>query len=231
MVNASAPCVTELPTRACVARPRERLLARGAVALADSELLDLVLGTSGGRSLAETLLERFGGLHGIARATAGELVRVPGMGPARVTALLAALCLGRRVASGERPRGAGLRSAAQVHRLLSPHLRHLDQEVFVGLYLDNRHRVLREVQIAEGGLTACAVQPREVLVPALREGAAALIVAHNHPSGDPAPSPEDVALTTRLYAAAQVLGVRLLDHVVIGDGRYVSLAEEGLLGA
>ncbi len=225
--------MTEFPTTDTPARPRERLLSLGPDALVDSELLSLILGTSGASAgeegLAARLLDRFGGLHGLDRASASELVRISGMGPARVASLRAALHLSRRLVLAERPRGAALRSAAQVHRRLSPLLRHLDQEVFVGIYLDARHRVLSEVRIAEGGLTACAIHPREVLMPAVREAAAALIVAHNHPSGDPAPSSDDIALTTRLSVAAEALGIRLLDHLVIGDGRYVSLAEEGLL--
>ncbi|MDF1561394.1 MAG: DNA repair protein RadC [Deltaproteobacteria bacterium] len=222
--------MTELPADRTDPRPRERLQALGPEALVDEELLALILGPCGAGHLAPLLLRRFGGLHGLERASASELVRIPGMGSARTAAVRAALQLGRRLALSEQPRGAVLRSADQIHRRLGPRLRHLRQENFVGIYLDARHRILSEQRIAEGGLTACAIHPREVLEPAVREAAAALIVAHNHPSGDPAPSADDLSLTRRLGIAAEALGVRLLDHLIIGDGRYLSLAEAGLLG-
>ncbi len=215
-------------------RPRERLAALGAEALSDRELLALVLGAGGGAGgpavAASALLRRFGDLHGVERARPSELMRVPGLGAARTAALRAALALGRRVVAAERPRGEPVKSAADVHARLSPVLRHHDREVFVVVLLDVRHRLLAEVRVAEGGLTACAIHPREVFEPALRERAAAVIFVHNHPSGDPTPSHEDLALTARLVIAAEALGVRALDHVVIGDGRFVSMADRGLMG-
>lgn len=210
-------------------RPRERLAALGAEALSDHELLALLLG--GGRAdvAAHALLRRFGSLHGLDRAGLAELRAVPGLGLARAAALKAALTLGRRAVTRERTRGPRIRSAEDVHARLSPVLRHHDREVFAVVLLDTRHRILSEVRVAEGGLTACAIHPREVFEPAIREGAAAIIFVHNHPSGDPTPSQEDLALTTRLCITADALGVRALDHVIIGDGGYVSLADRGLM--
>jgi len=215
-------------------RPRERLAARGAAALTDEELLVLVLGSGGGVGgaavAAHALVRRFGTLHGIERARRTELLRVPGLGAARASTITAAFELGRRTALAERARGERIASAAEVHARLSPRLRHHPREVFMVVLLDARHRLLAEVRIAEGGLTACAISPREVFEPVVREQAAAVIFVHNHPSGDPAPSHEDLALTGRLVIAADALGVRALDHVIIGDGRYFSLADRGLMG-
>ncbi len=197
----------------------------------DLGLLALLLGGGdSGAELACALLERFRDLHGIERASASDLTLVGGIGPGRAAALQAAIALGRRAACRERSRGDRIRSSSDAHRRLSPALRHLEREVFMVLLLDNRHRVLREVRVAEGGLTACAVQPRDVLQPAVREGAAAVIFVHNHPSGDPTPSNEDPALTRRLCVASEALGIRALDHLIVGDGRYVSLSDRGLMG-
>lgn len=214
-------------------RPRERLAFGGAEALTTEQLLTLVVGSGGGGAsvAAAALMRRFGGLHAAGRASFREMCEVPGFGPARTAAIQAALELGRRHALAERPRGEEIRTAEDVHRRLSPILRHLGREVFVTVLLDARHHVLRDVRIAEGGLTACAIHPREVFEPAIRERAAAVVFCHNHPSGDPTPSAEDVALTTRLCLAGDALGVRAIDHVIIGDGRFASLAELGLMVA
>lgn len=215
-------------------RPRERLLTAGSEALTDAELLALVLGAGQGAGetglIAQALLRRFGSLHALEQARLTELIAVPGIGPVRAAALRAALALGRRLATRERSRGLSIQSAADVFDHLGPHLRHAPKEQFHVLLLDARHRLLAQVRIAEGGLTACAIHPREAYEPAVREGAVAVIFVHNHPSGDPAPSRDDLTLTQRLQAAGEALGIRALDHVVIGDGRYVSLAEQGLIG-
>lgn len=200
-------------------------------ALSDVELLSLIIGGGdAGKDRASGLLRRFHGLHGVERAALREITSISGLGPARAAAVKAALALGRRAACTERVRGDRIRSAADVFARLSPIMRHVDREVFLVVLLDNRHRVLREVRVAEGGLTSCAVQPRDVLEPAVRDGAAAVIFAHNHPSGDPSPSQDDLALTRRLSLAADALGIRALDHLIIGDGRYVSLSDRGLMG-
>ncbi len=210
--------------------PRERILHLGAGALAADELIGLVLagGASGKRPAAE-LLERFGGLPRLSRVTPGDL-RAGGVGPVRAAVLCAAFELGRRVAQAEAPAGRPIRSASAAYEFLQPRLGHLPNEVFVVLLLDIRLRVMRDVQVAAGTGWACAVQPRDALAPAVREGAAAVVFAHNHPSGDPTPSAEDRELTRRLAAASDVLGIRAVDHLVIAASGYASFRELGLWG-
>ena len=208
--------------------PRERIARLGAGALAPEELLGLVLtGGAGGKRPATELIERLGGLARLARATASEL-RTSGVGPVRAATLCAAFELGRRVAQAEAPAGRPIRSASAAYQFLQPRLGHLPNEVFVVLLLDIRLRVLRDVTVAAGTGWACAVQPRDALAPAVREGAAAVVFAHNHPSGDPTPSEEDRELTRRLVAASDVLGVRAVDHVVVAASGYASFRELGL---
>ena len=208
--------------------PRERMARLGPAALSHEELLGLVLtGGAGGRTLAEALLQRVGPLPKLARATLGEL-RGAGIGPVRAASLCAALEIGRRVAQAEAPPGQPVRSAAAAYQFLRPRIAHLPNEVFVVLLLDVRLRILRDVRVAEGTGWACAVQPRDALAPAVREGAAALVFAHNHPSGDPAPSSEDRELTKRLVAASEILGVRAVDHIVVASRGYASFRELGL---
>jgi DNA repair protein RadC len=209
--------------------PRERLSRLGAGALAQDELLGLVLtGGAAGRAPASEILRRLG-LPRLARASPSELreLRGLGVGPARAAAICAAFELGRRVLQAEAPPGQILRSASAAYQFLKPRLAHLTTEVFVVLLLDVRLRVLCDVRVAEGTGWACAVQPRDALAPALREGAAAVIFAHNHPSGDPTPSAEDRDLTRRLIAASELLGVRAVDHLVVASSGYTSLREMG----
>ncbi len=220
----------------CDASPRRGrgkiLLERDPESLSDTDLLALMIGGGGlARERARSLLDRFHDTHGVERAAIKELTSVGGLGPVRAAAVKAGLTLGRRAACTERSRGKRISSSVDVHRRLSPMLRHLDREIFITVLLDARHRVIRDVRVAEGGLTACAVQPRDVLEPAVRECAAAVIFAHNHPSGDPSPSQEDLVLTRRLVVAAEALGIRVLDHIVVGDGRFVSFQERGLMNA
>lgn len=215
--------------------PRERLYAAGAAALAADELLALLLGT-GARSvhvseLARVLLARAGGLRGLAHRTLDEWIAERGVGPARAARLVAAFELARRLAQEPRPRGLAIRSGHDVVRILGGRLRDQSKESFVALLLDGKHRLVREEMVSQGSLTASIVHPREVFRAAIREGAAALVVAHNHPSGDPSPSREDIDITARLVEAGQLVGIPLLDHVVLGDGNFVSLRERGLIGA
>jgi DNA repair protein RadC len=223
-----SPCHDPSDRAACDG-PRERLRALGAGALADEELVALVLRTGGpGREvlgLARALLARPGGLRGLALATARELEEEPGVGPAKAASWLAAVELGRRVAARRLRPGDGIRGPSDVFRHFHPRLRDATRERFLALLLDGRHRVIREVEISRGTLTASLVHPREVFRPALRDGAAALVVVHNHPSGDPTPSAEDRRVTERLSRAGELLGVRLLDHVVVAEHGYRSLRE------
>jgi len=214
-------------------RPRERLRTLGASALSDAEVLSLILGT-GGRdgvlSLAARVLASVGGPGGLARASEAELARVPGMGPAKAAEVVAALELGRRAArglAGERPQ---IFRPADAAAILIPRLAHLDREESIVLILDRRHRVLREASVGVGGVAHSPMEPREVLAAALREpGAAALLVAHNHPSGEPTPSPDDVAVTRRLTRAADLVGLEFVDHLIVGARGWSSLTEAGVI--
>lgn len=213
-------------------RPRERLDSLGPEALSDAELVALLLRTgSCGRdalSVASGLLRRHGGLEGLARAGVREL-RVSGIGPAKGATVGACLEIGRRLATLRLPAGAAIRGPEDVYRHFHPRLRFAVCERFAVLLLDGRHRLMSESVISQGTLTASLVHPREVFRPALREAAAALILVHNHPSGDPTPSAEDRQVTARLARAGEILGVRVLDHVVVAERGYCSLREEGAL--
>jgi DNA repair protein RadC len=216
-------------------RPRERLLRDGADTLSVAELLAIVFGT--GRvgapsiSVATELLASFGSLERIARAGNAELAGVAGLGPAKTAALRAAFELGSRLLRQPLQPGDRFHSPDQVFAHFGARLRRLRQEVFFSILLDSRHRLLREVEVSRGSLNQSLVHPREVFGPALREAAAAIVVLHNHPSGDPTPSREDHEVTRRLVRAGEILGVRLLDHVVIGFDGYTSFAQRGWLDA
>ncbi|HEX9712303.1 MAG TPA: DNA repair protein RadC [Actinomycetota bacterium] len=214
-------------------RPRERLRTLGPSALSDAEVLSLILGT-GGRdgvlSLAARVLAAVGGPGGLARASERELARVPGIGPAKAAEVVAALELGRRAARGlaaERPQ---IFHPADAAALLMPRLAHLDREESMVLVLDRRHRVLREASVGIGGVAHAPMEAREVLAAALREpGAAAVLVAHNHPSGEATPSPDDVAVTRRLARAAELVGLEFVDHLIVAARGWCSLVEAGAL--
>lgn len=212
--------------------PRERLHELGPAALSDPELVALLLRTGGpggdALSLAEVLLGRLGGLGGLATARGAEL-RTEGIGPAKSASLEAALELARRLATRRLQRGERVTGPSDVFRHFHARLRDEAHERFLVLLLDGRHRVLREEVVSQGTLTASLVHPREVFRPALREAAAALVLVHNHPSGDPAPSKEDRDVTARLQHAGEVLGIPVLDHVIVAEQGFVSLREEGLL--
>jgi DNA repair protein RadC len=213
--------------------PRERLGALGAEALSEAELIALLLRTGGaGRgvlALATSLLERHQGLAGLAATEAAELACMPGIGRAKSAALTAALELGRRLAARRLRPGDPVRGPADVFRHFHARLRHAHHERFLVVLLDGRHRMLREVMISQGTLTASLVHPREVFRPALREAAAAVVLVHNHPSGDPTPSTEDREITVRLADAGLLLGVPVLDHVVVAERGWASLCELGVL--
>jgi DNA repair protein RadC len=216
-------------------RPRERLTESGAAALSDAELVALLLRTGDRQrdalGVAARLLERFAGLRGLARASAREMCSAPGVGPAKTASLLAALELGRRLEGRRLSAGVALRSPADIDRHFRPELRDVRQEHFCVVLLDARHRVLRTETVSRGTLTASLVHPREVFRPALREAAAAMVLVHNHPSGDPSPSAEDREVTARLVRAGEILGVRVLDHVILAERGFVSLREHSAADA
>jgi DNA repair protein RadC len=213
--------------------PRERLVALGAEALSDAELVALLLRTGGGGgdalAIATRLLALHHGVQGLAMAVGSELAALPGIGPAKSASLVAALELGRRIAARRLRPGDAVRGPADVFRHLHARLRDVRHERFLVLLLDGRHRLLREVVISQGTLTASLVHPREVFRPALREAAAAVVLVHNHPSGDPTPSTEDREITTRLAEAGRLVGIPVLDHVVVAERGWASLSDLGAI--
>lgn len=213
--------------------PRERLAALGVESLSDAELVALLLRTGGGKQdalvLAAAVLRESGGLGSMATLEVSELARMPGIGPAKSAALVAALEIGRRVAARRLRAGDPVRGPADVFRHFHARVRQARHERFFVLLLDGRHRLLREVVISQGTLTASLVHPREVFRPALREAAAAVVLVHNHPSGDPTPSTEDHEITLRLFEAGALVGVPVLDHVVVAERGWSSLCELGAL--
>ncbi len=214
-------------------RPREKLLQHGAHALSDAELLAIFLRTGvAGRNvvdLARGLLAGFGGLRPLLEAERGPFCARHGLGEASYALLQAALELGRRHLQAELARRDCLDCPATTRRFLASRLRHLPHEVFACLLLDNRHRVIAFEELFRGTIDGASVHPREVVRLVIRFNAAAVILAHNHPSGVAEPSRADIQLTRRLTDALALVDVRVLDHVVIGEGDGVSLAERGLL--
>lgn len=214
---------------------RERVLLGGAEALTDVELVALLLGTGAlGASaslVAAKLLDEAGGLAGVMRLGAHALARSRGVGPARAARVTAALELGRRahiaLSSNERDVVGSFDAVVGWAR---PRLAVLDHEEVWVLCLDGRNGLKSARRVAQGGLHGCALGPRDVLRPALRDGASAIVLVHNHPSGDPAASPEDVQMTRALADACETVGVALLDHVIVARGGASSLLELGVLG-
>lgn len=216
------------------ARPREKLLARGAAALSDTELLALLLRTGTARAgvfqLAQGLLERFGGLAGLLHASAQELRQVHGLGgDAKRAELLAVLELARRAMAEQLRARAVFESPHAVKNYLQLHLARRPHEVFAALFLDAQNRLIAMEELFRGTLTQTSVYPREVVLKALQHHAAAVVLTHNHPSGTVQPSRADEALTQTLRAALALVDVRVLDHVIVAPGHALSMAEKGLL--
>ncbi len=215
-------------------RPRERYLLEGPEPFGDEELLALALGTGCAglpvQNVAAGLLSRAGGLGGLPALPAGAMRRVPGLGPAKAVRLHAALTLGRRALLAVED-GRPVLAAADAVAWFQPRLGALAREELHALLLDRRHRVLAYRVVSCGNDAHTIVDPRQIYREALLHRAGAVIVAHNHPSGDPTPSAADVEVTLRLVEAGRLLGVELLDHIVLGGGRWCSLREQGLLPA
>ena len=214
-------------------RPREKLLERGADALSEAELLAIFLRTGvRGRTavdLARHLLAAFGGLRPLLEADAETFAGHHGLGPAKYVQLQAVLEMGRRHLQAGMARGEPMAGPEQTRQYLVARLRHLRHEIFACLFVDNRHQVIGFEEMFRGTIDAASVYPREVVRRALELDAAAVILAHNHPSGVTEPSQADEWMTTRLVEALGTVDIRVLDHFVIGEGRPVSFAERGLL--
>ena len=214
-------------------RPRELLFVNGPQGLSDAQLLAILLRTgradSSAVDVAMDLLTQLEGLRGLANRSLEELCAISGIGPAKAAQILAAIELGKRALATPLTEGQRIQGSQHIFQHYYPLLRDLRYEVFKAILLDAKHIVIRDFTVSQGSLTVSIVHPREVFNLAVRESAAAIIFVHNHPSGDPRPSEEDHALTQRLMEAGEILGIRVLDHVVIGDGKYVSFADEGYL--
>jgi DNA repair protein RadC len=223
--------IHELPN---AERPRERFRAHGARALSITELLALVIGSGSARRsaliVAHDLLATAGGsLRRLAANSTGALTRIEGLGAARALAIQAALELGRRMSAESFEQGSPLRSPRDVWAAYAPTLEDLPVEEFHVAVLDAQHRLDRDILVTRGILNSSLVHPREVFREAIAERAAAIVLVHNHPSGDPTPSQDDRAITAQLVAAGKLLDIPVADHLIIGKGRYLSFSEAGIL--
>lgn len=214
-------------------RPRERMLQFGAHALSNAELLAILIRTGtyseSAVRLAQSLLKNMGGLRELADATVEQLTRVKGIGPAKAVQLLAGIELGKRLARTKLDDTVIIRSPHDVALLMTEQLRYLQKEHFVCLFLNTKNHVIAQETLSIGSLNASIVHPREIFRAAIKRSSASIICVHNHPSGDPTPSPEDIDVTLRLMEAGQLLGIEVLDHIIIGDQNFTSLKEQGLI--
>jgi DNA repair protein RadC len=213
-------------------RPRERLYRIGSADVSLPELLAIVLGRGSRQGsalvLAYRLLETFGDIVTLGRAGLDELTAVPGIGFARACQIVAAVEMGKRFSRANATRGISIRGPAEVAGLFMDEMKHYDREHFKAALLNTKNQVLKIVTVSIGSLNASIVHPREILKPAISASAASIILVHNHPTGDPAPSREDVEFTRRFAKCGDLIGIQLLDHVIIGSGRFQSLKEAGV---
>jgi len=213
-------------------RPREKMLLRGVQSLSDSELIAIILRTGAGKitavDLAKTLLKAYGTLRQLCTRSVQELRQYKGLGNTKALTLVAAFELGRR-ASQHGVEKECINSPEDVVRLLQPGMRDLKCELFQVLLLDSANHLLRSVKISEGILNSSLVHPREVFKPAIVEPAASIILVHNHPSGNPEPSAEDVQITRQIVESGKIIGIPVHDHIIIAIDHYTSFAEKGLL--
>lgn len=213
-------------------RPRERLENLGAQALTNAELIAILLrvGVKGENAVevGQRLLQKFGGLHGLHRAPFKELMAQHGMGEAKASQIKAAIELGRRLTIESPDEKISINSPADAAALVQYEMSALEQEHLRVILLDRRNKVLEVVEVYKGSATSAQMRIGELFKEAIRKNASAIIVTHNHPSGDPTPSPDDVAVTRAIVQAGKLLDIDVLDHLVIGNGKWVSLKEKGL---
>lgn len=218
-------------------RPREKLIKHGSGALTNSELLAIMLrtGISSNRSsrsaldLAKALLSKFKNLNNLLDASASELTGINGIGKAKAAQIIAALELGRRAVSEKNGSNISFRCSEEVANYYIPLLKDLKKEQFRVILLDIKNRVIKEVLISQGSLTSSIVHPREVIKPAVKESAASVIFIHNHPSGDPEPSVDDMEITDRLCKSCRIMGIGVLDHIIVAEGGYFSFKQKKLI--
>lgn len=213
-------------------RPREKLIKYGSESLSTEELIALVIRTGNKRDtaidLANNLMHKTKGLKGLIDFTPEEFMQYKGIGKAKSTQLCAVIELSKRINQTEFRGKINLNTPKEVASLLMSEMRHLTQEHLYAILMDIKNKLIAKVLITKGGLTNSVVHPREVFKKAIKKSCASLIVVHNHPSGDPTPSDNDIEVTKRLNSAGEILGIELLDHIIIGDGKYVSLKEKKL---
>ncbi|HMA59849.1 MAG TPA: DNA repair protein RadC [Halanaerobiales bacterium] len=213
-------------------RPREKMIKYGSNSLTTEELMALIIRTGYQREtaidLASNLLNKSKGLKGIIDFTPEEFMQYKGIGKAKSTQLCAVIELSKRISSCNYQGEILLNSPKEAVSLLMPMMRHLKQEHLYALLLDVKNKIIAKTLISKGGLASSTVHPREVFKKAIKKSCASLIIAHNHPSGDPTPSDNDIEVTKRLLSAGEVLGIDLLDHLIIGDGKYISLKAKNL---
>ena len=213
-------------------RPRERLLYYGPQSLSNEELLAIILRTGNKDSnvveLSYKIIHSVGGLRGLFKASAKELMKVKGVKEAKATQILAMCELYRRFKTSELTQ-VKVSKPSDVAELVMDELRMLQQEVLIVVTLDTKNKVISKKEIFRGGLNSSLVHPREIFKEAVKESAASIIICHNHPSGDPTPSKDDINITIRLKECGQMMGIELLDHLIIGDNRFISLKEKDIL--
>lgn len=214
-------------------RPRERMMHYGAESLSQAELLAILLRTGTRREsaihIAQQMLGKIGGLRGLVDLSIEELTEIKGIGPAKAVQLKAGIELGRRMANSRFTMPVIIRSPQDAAEILTEQLRYLQKEHFVCLFLNTKNHVIGQETLSMGSLNSSIVHPREVFRAAIKCSSASIICAHNHPSGDPTPSPEDISLTSRLHQAGEIIGIDVLDHLIIGDSSFVSLKEKGYM--
>ncbi|MBI4384917.1 MAG: DNA repair protein RadC [Nitrospinae bacterium] len=216
-------------------RPRERLIKFGGDKLSDAHLLGIVIGSGDPQSkknavdLGRDLLQHFGGFRQLDSASVGELRAVKGIGSAKAAQIKAALEIGKRLSAQGGGSQRAMTSSRDFVECYGPFLRNLKKEVVKVVLLNPKLRVIKDIPISEGSLNASIVHPREVMVPAIKESAASIVLIHNHPSGDPAPSQADIEITHRVAKTGDIVGIKLIDHIIVGGNAYYSFADEGLI--
>ncbi len=216
-------------------RPAERLIKHGPESLSDAQLLAIILRTGGKKgvlNLALELLNNFNCLRNIDSASISDLSAIKGIGTAKTAQIKAAFELGKRLMGESSESSPIFSSSLNVYSYFAPRFKSLKKEVFISILLDAKNRMIKEKEydkVSEGTLTKSIIHPREAFREAIRESAASVIFIHNHPSGDPSPSNDDIAVTERLKKAGEIVGIAVIDHIIIGDGKYISLKEKGFL--
>ncbi len=225
------PTIKQLPAHE---RPRERLIQGGDEHLTDAELLGIIIrdGTQdySAVDLAKKLLSVYGDFRSLSSVSIRELCETKGIGPARAAQIKAALAIAKRFSATSMKPGQQFKHSNDIYEHFHERLRGKKQEVFLAVLLDNKNRIIKiESDVSAGSLTSSIVHPREAFNAAIRESAASVIFVHNHPSGDPEPSKEDIQITNRLVEAGNIVGIKLLDHIIIGNAQYVSFKDRGLM--